>query len=244
MEWRDQGVLLSVRRHGETSAIIDVFTSEHGRHAGVVRGGTSRKLAPILQPGAQLSVEWRARLEEHLGTFRVEPIISRAASVMTDRAGLAAFNAVCGLLVFSLPEREPHPRLYSMTQVLLDAVCAQEDWRALYVQWELALLEDMGFGLDLASCAATGSTEDLAYVSPASGRAVSAKGAGEWVDRLLPLPPVLLGETAITRDLLDGLKTTGYFLENWLAPALGDRQLPEARERLISIMARNGRGDT
>lgn len=240
MEWRDQGILLSLRKHGETSVIIDTFTATHGRHAGVVRGGVSRKLAPILQPGAQLDLAWRARLEEHLGAFTVEPVKSRAAAVMGDRAALAGLNAMTALLSFALPEREVHVRLYEKSVQMFDLLGQSPAWPVAYLQWELALLEELGFGLDLTACAVTGQTDDLAYVSPKSGRAVSAEGAGEWIDRLLPLPPELLG--MVTDDLagvVEGLTTTGHFLTYGLAHALGDKPLPEARARLVDRLSRS-----
>jgi DNA repair protein RecO (recombination protein O) len=241
MEWRDQGALLSVRRHGESAAIIEVFTSEHGRHAGVVRGGTSRKIAPVLQPGAQLDVTWRARLDEHLGAFAVEPVRSRAAAVMSDRLALAGLNSACSLLAFCLPERESHPVLYRRTVTLLDMLGQSEAWPLAYLRWELSLLEDMGFGLDLDRCAVTGSTADLIYVSPKTGRAVSAAGAGEWADKLLPLPQSLLGQGPVDLGgIREGLSTTGYFLTKWLAPQLGEKPLPAARQRFIDAMARKG----
>jgi len=241
MEWRDQGALLSARPHGENAAIIEVFTAEHGRHAGVVRGGTSRKIAPVLQPGAQLDVTWRARLEEHLGAFTVEPVRSRAASVMGDRLSLAGLNAVTALLSFALPEREPHPALYARSLTLLDLLGHTDAWPLAYLRWELALLEEMGFGLDLSACAVTGSRDDLAYVSPRTGRAVSAEAAGEWADRLLPLPTCLLGQGPVTAEEIgEGLVTTGHFLRIWLAPALGDRPLPQVRARLVDALARQG----
>lgn len=240
MEWRDQGALLAVRRHGESSAIIEVFTIEHGRHAGVVRGGASRKMAPILQPGAQLEVTWRARLDSHLGAFTVEPKRSRTAAVMSDRLSLSGLNAICALLSFTLPEREAHPRLYQESITLLDLLGQTDAWPLAYLRWEVALLEDMGFGLDLGRCAVTGSRDDLVYVSPKTGRAVSRGGAGEWADRLLPLPGCLLGQSPATdQDIVDGLRTTGYFLEHWLAPQLGDRRLPAARQRLIDLLNRD-----
>ncbi len=234
MEWRAQGTLLGVRKHGENAVIIDVFTAEHGRHAGVVRGGTSRRLAPAMQPGARLDLAWRARLAEHLGSFNVELSRSRSAVLFSDRTALAALNAMTALLLFALPEREPHPRLHARTEAMLDLLGRADAWPVAYLQWELALLEAMGFGLDLTACAVTGSPEDLVYVSPRSGRAVSADGAGDWADRLLPLPPELLG--VVTPDLAgigNGLKTTGYFLEHGLAHSQGDRPLPGARARLV-----------
>lgn len=239
MEWRDQGILLSTRRHGETSAIIEMFTPEQGRHLGVVRGGTSRKIAPILQPGAQLDVAWRARLEDHIGSFTVEPVRSRAAAAMGDRLTLAGLNAVTALLSFCLPEREPHPPLYARTEALLDLLGQGELWPLAYLKWELALLEEMGYGLDLTVCAVTGATEGLLYVSPKSGRAVSKDGAGEWADRLLPLPDVLrgLGE-APDAEIALGFKTTGHFLNAHLARDLGDKPLPEARARYVDAFSR------
>ncbi len=238
MDWRDEGVLLAVRRHGETSSIIEVFTLGHGRHAGIVHGGASRRLAPLLQPGAQLDVTWRARLDEHLGSYAVEPLRSRAA-LMSDRLALAGLNSICALLTFLLPEREAHGALYGATIGLLDRIGAGEGWAVDYLRWELGLLEEMGYGLDLSSCALTGSRDDLAYVSPKSGRAVAREAAGEWEDRLLPLPACLLGQgPAAAGDIADGLRLTGYFLEHRIAPDLGSRPLPEARRRLVTLLSR------
>ena len=214
MDWRDTGILLSSRRHGENAAIIDVFTPDRGRHSGVVRGGTSRKIAPILQPGAQLDLVWRARLEEHIGSFTVELQRSRAAIAMGDRLSLAGLNAVLALLTFALPEREAHADLYVRTQNLLDLLDNPNLWPLAYLQWELALLDDLGYGLDLRSCAVTGSTENLIYISPKSGRAVSAEGAGDWANRLLPFPAALKGTGDSDADILDALSTTGHFLDH------------------------------
>jgi DNA repair protein RecO (recombination protein O) len=240
VEWRGTGILLSVRRHGESSAIIEVFTEDKGRHAGVVRGGTSRKIAPILQPGAQLDVAWRARLEDHIGTFAVEPVRSRAAIVMGNRLALAGLNAVTALLGFCLPEREAHAALYRRTEQLLDLLGQDDLWPLAYLQWEVALLTEMGFGLDLSSCAVTGSTENLIYVSPRTGRAVSAEAAGVWADRLLPLPEVLRGGgDALDAEIVQAFETTGYFLSFHLAPDLGSRPLPDARDRFVATFIRS-----
>lgn len=239
LEWRDHGILLSVRRHGESSAIIDVFTEEHGRHAGMVRGGASRKMAPILQPGAQLDVTWRARLEDHLGSYHAEPLRSRAAAALSGRLALAGLNTVTALLSFCLPEREPHPDLYTRSERLLDLLGNEALWPLAYLRWEMALLEEMGFGLDLSACAVTGSRFGLAYVSPKTGRAVSREGAGGWADRLLPLPPVMLGQgDAEDAEIVLALRTTGYFLEAHLAPSLGNHPPPEARGRLLDLLSR------
>ncbi len=246
MEWRDQGILLSVRRHGESASIIEVLTPGRGRHAGVVRGGASRKLAPILQPGAQLDLAWRARLEDHIGTFTVEPVRSRAMHVMNDRLALAGLNAVTSLLLFSLPEREAHAPLYARTETLMDLMGEHDVWPLAYLRWELALLEEMGFGLDLSTCAVLGRrANDLSYVSPRTGRAVSRAGAGEWADRLLPLPPCLLGHgTAPDSEIAEGFALTGHFLHSRLAPELGHKPLPEARARFVErFAARANSGD-
>lgn len=237
MDWRDQGILLSMRPHGETSAIIEVLTAGHGRHMGVVRGGASRKLAATLQPGTGLTLEWRARLDDHLGSFTVESVRSRA-HLLADRLALAGLLSVCALLHEALPEREPHPLLWERTLGLMDAL-GQEGWTAGYVRWELCLLEEIGFGLDLTACAVTGATEGLAYVSPKSGRAVTAVGAGDWADRLLPLPEGLGGAGPLLPDaVVTGLRLTGFFLDRELRPVLHDRPLPEARSRLVDLLAR------
>ena len=239
MDWRDEGILLAVKRHGESAVIADVFTPTHGRHAGVVRGGASRRMAPILQPGAQMDITWNARLQEHLGNFALEPLRSRSAIIMSDRQALAGLNAVTSLLCFALPEREPHPRLYARTEQLLDLLDQSDLWPLAYLHWEMALLEDLGFGLDLTACAVTGATDGLRYISPRTGRAVTAKGAGEYADRLLPLPPCLLKQgDAPDTEIAEGYRVTGHFLNNHLAPDLGQKPLPEARQRFVDLFAR------
>ena len=238
MEWCEEGVVLARRRHGENALIIEVFTRGHGRHAGIVRGGGSRRLAPILEPGNQVQATWRARLAEHLGSFEVEPVMARAALLMGERRTLAGLNAVTALLSYALPEREPHPALYDGTLTVLEMMCEGPFWPLAYVRWELALLEELGFGLDLSRCAVTGATEGLVFVSPKSGRAVSDAGAGEWKPNLLPLSPSLLGQGSGTAaEISDGLRTTCHFLKSRLVPALGNRRLPEARDRLAGILA-------
>lgn len=239
MEWRDTGILLSTRSHGETSAIIEVFTSLHGRHAGVVRGGTSRKIAPSLQPGAQLDLLWRARLEDHIGSYQVEPLRSRAVAAMGDRLSLAGLNAVTALLCFSLPEREAHAALYRETERLLDLLGQPEIWPLAYLRWELRLLDELGYALRLDSCAVTGTRDDLIYVSPKSGHAVSKDAAGEWANRLLPLPAVLRGEgEAPDTEVAQAFITTGYFLRAHLAHDLGNKPLPDARARFVEAFSR------
>ncbi|MGR3649105.1 MAG: DNA repair protein RecO [Shimia sp.] len=235
MDWRDQGFVLSTRKHGETSVILEVFTPEHGRHAGIVRGGVSRKMTPILQPGGQLDLSWRARLEDHIGSFTVEPVRSRA-TVLGDRLALTGLNAVTALLAFCLPEREPHPDFYHRSEQLLDLLGQNDLWPLAYLRWEMALLEEVGFGFDLSACAVKGTNQHLNYISPKSGRAVSAEGAGEWADRLLPLPQVMLGKgDSPDAEIAQAFQTTGYFLSEKLAPELGRRPLPNARGRFVDL---------
>lgn len=232
MDWSAEGILLSARPHGESAAIIEVLTAEYGRHLGVVRGGGGRKMAPVLQPGAQLALSWRARLDQHIGAFTAEPLQARAAKVLADAERLAGLTSLCALAGFALPEREPQPRLYPLTVALADLIVSG-DWFGPYLRWERALLEETGFGLDLSACALTGTAEDLAYVSPRTGRAASRAAAGAWADRLLPLPQALLAEVPADRAAMaEGLRTTGHFLAQVLAPALGSRPLPAARDRL------------
>ena len=236
MHWRDEGILLAARAHGESSAIIEVFSALHGKHAGVVRGGGSRKMAATLQPGGQLDLTWRARLEDQLGSFTVELTQARAGLVLGDRLALAALSSVCALCRFALPERQPYPGLYSETLGLLDAL-ARPGWLRIYAIWELQLLEETGFGLDLQQCAVTGAREGLAYVSPRTGRAVTQEGAGAYASRLLPLPAAVIdpGAEMDTSAMRDALRLSGHFLHQWLAEANG-RALPEARNRLITAL--------
>ncbi len=238
MDWRDEGIILAVRRHGETAAIVDALTAEHGRHAGVVRGGASRKMAAMLEPGSGVALNWRARLDDHIGVYAVEPVKSRAG-LLADRDALAALNAVVALLSRVLAEREPHPALYHRTVALLDMAEENAHWPLAYVRWELTLLEELGFGLDLASCAVTGATEGLEYISPRTGRAVTAAGAGDYKDRLLPFAPALVGRGDGNREaVLEALNVTGHFLNDRVAHELRDGTLPEARGRLLDRLAR------
>lgn len=239
MDWRDEGFVVSVRPHGESSAVLTVLTRDHGRHAGLVRGATSRRLRGVLQPGNRIAVEWRARLEEHLGNYNVEPLDGSAALLMLDAGKLAALSSACALIEASLPEREPHPGLCQSFGDLITGLSG-ETWPEAYVRWELAMLAEVGFGLDLASCAATGVVDDLLYVSPKSGRAVSRDAGSPYKDRLLPLPAFLRGEdihVADTADILDGLRTTGHFLASFIEEFTG-KPLPDPRRRLIERIAR------
>lgn len=240
MEWRDEGLLLSVRRHGESGAVIEVLTAAHGRHSGLVHGGGGMKLGTVLQPGSQLQLEWRAQREDHLGTYRVEPIRSRAAAIMADRGRLAALNAMAAMLLTTVAEREADGALYAAAIALADALAdADPAWPAVYARWELQLLASLGFGLDLGRCAASGLRSDLAYVSPRTGRAVSRQAGAAWADKLLPLPGFLIERGPVTIGAVrEALRLTGYFLETWMLPAFAQDALPQARTRLVEVLDR------
>jgi DNA repair protein RecO (recombination protein O) len=238
MLWTDEGVLLAVRRHGESGAIVSVFTARHGRHAGLVRGGFGRRARPLYQQGNILHVTWRARLADQLGALSCELKAPLAARLMADPARLAGLAAACSLLETTLPERDPHPELYATLCAFLEHLVEGRAWLEAYVRFELALLADLGFGLDLGRCAVTGTSEDLVYVSPKSGRAVSRNGAGRYADRLLALPAFLLGRApADAAQLSAGFRLTGTFLRRHLFDA-SDRPMPEARDRLLARLAR------
>ena len=237
MDWTDDGIVLSARKHGESAAIASLLTRGHGRHTGLVRGGNSRRQRGVLQTGNMVRAAWRARLEEHLGTYSVELVEGHAARVMDDPGRLAAMAAACALVDMVLPEREAHPNLFESLGALLGTLI-EEAWAEAYVIWELTLLAELGFGLDLTECAATGATDELIYVSPKSGRAVSADAGEPYRDKLLPLPAFLLSPaTAEPGTLSDGLRLTGYFLDRHvLTPH--DKSLPDARQRLAERFGR------
>lgn len=228
MEWRDEGVVIGVRAHGETSCIAEILTAEHGRAMGMVKGGRSRLLRPVLQPGNLVMVTWRARLEEHLGTFQVEGLNLRAGFILAHPLQLAGMNTLTALAQL-LPEREPHERLYQAMHVVLSAMEDDALWPALLVRWEMGLLDELGFGLDLSRCAATGQTDDLAYISPRTGRAVSKEAGKPYHEKLFTLPAFLRGGEGVSQeDVLDGFRLTGFFLQRHV---FEPRQVPMPTSR-------------
>src|SRR5215831_9396781 len=242
MEWSDEAIVLSLRPHGESSGILDALTRSHGRHSGLVRGGISSKGRAVLQPGNRVKATWRARLSENLGVFTVEPIKARAGDMFAERAALVGLNALAAVAAAVLPEREPHEAAFESADVLLDAMATHSfaDWAPLFVRWEAGLLNELGFGLDLARCASTGSPEDLIYVSPRTGRAVSRAAGEPYRDRLLALPSFLLGRQAgeaSLGDILAGLELTAHFLSQ-LVLAPHDKKMPDARLRLTQLASR------
>ena len=231
---------LTARRHGESALIVELLTAEHGRHAGLVRGGQGRKLRTVYEIGNRVAAQWRARLEEHLGALTGELLQAHAARFIADPARLACLAAATAMAE-SLPEREPHPQAFAGLGALLESLDADRGWAVGYVEWELLLLTELGFGLDLSRCAATGETADLAYVSPKSGHAVSARAGEPYRDKLLRLPHFLLvraeQNTPSPEDVLDGLKLTEYFLDRRVFEPHG-RTMPPARARFVDLLRR------
>jgi DNA repair protein RecO (recombination protein O) len=212
MEWRDEGIILGTRKHGETSAILEVMTRVHGRHLGLVRGGRSRKQQPVLQPGNRVDLLWRARLDEHLGTFQAEAIEMNAARLMDSAVAIYGLQTMAAHLRL-LPERDAHGGLYETLAVMLAHLDDADAAGELVARFELLVLDELGFGLDLSQCAATGAREDLAYVSPKSGRAVSRGAAAPWQDQLFRLPAFLSEDvTPSLEDLANGFQLTGFFI--------------------------------
>lgn len=214
MQWQDEAIIIGVKRHGETSVIAEVMTRDRGRHLGIVRSGRSRTMQPVLQPGNRVEVVWRARLDEHLGEFKLEPVKLRAARLMETATSLYGVQAM-GALLRLLPERDPHPHLYEALDVILETMDDPADAGELFVRFELAILNDLGYGLDLAECAATGVRDDLLYVSPKSGRAVCRTAGAPYADRLLALPSFLKEGTRTAADVAGmaaAFRLTGYFL--------------------------------
>lgn len=237
MEWRDEGIVLGTRRHGETSAILEVMTRAHGRHLGMVRGGRSRRLQPVLQPGNRVELVWRARLDEHLGTFSAEPVALAAARLIDSACAVYALQTLAGHLRL-LPERDPHPGLFEALSVMIDHLADPAAAAELVVRFELLVLEELGFGLDLSRCAATGTSDDLAYVSPKSGRAVSRAAGDPWRERMLPLP-AFLGRGVRLRagaaDIDAAFRMTGYFFARHVYEPRGMAE-PESRAGFLAAI--------
>lgn len=239
MEWTDDGVVLSVRPFGESGAIADLLTRQYGRHSGLVRGAKSKTMRSLLQPGNAARAQWRGRLDEHLGTFTLEAEKAHAGFAMSDRRKLAALNAVCATALACLPERVPYPAVFEGFVALLDLIGDQEIWPALHIRWEVGLLSELGYGLDLTKCAATGEVDDLIYVSPRTGRAVSRAAGAPYANRMLLLPRFLLGAQAGTADpdeIGAGYALTGHFLERHLLQPF-HKQLPDARARYMELVS-------
>ena len=239
MEWRHDGIIVSTRRHGENGVIIDLLTREQGRWSGLVRGGRSRRMRPVLQVGNLVAATWRARLEEHLGSIVAEPLQMTAARVIDDPFKLAGLTTLAALAVL-IPEREPHRSLFDALTLVLDNLDDDAVWPALAVRWEMGLLNELGFGLDLSQCAATGRNDDLIYVSPKSGRAVSASAGEPYRGKLLRLPAFLAGTAGtVTGDaeIVDAFALTGYFLNKHVFEPRNLKP-PEQRQWVVDHLTR------
>ena len=239
MHWQDEGIIVGVRRHGETSAIVELLTREHGRHVGLVRGGRSKRMQPLLQMGNEVLAEWRARIEDHLGDYRLEAKTMRAAHIMDQSSALFALGHMCGLIRL-LPEREPHYGLFDVMQIVLEKLPDVRLSAPLVIRFEQHILTELGFGLDLSECALTGAREDLAFVSPKTGRAVTRTAAAPWLDKLLPVPAFLLqNDTPFMmpdqQAIRDGFALTGHFLERHVYGPRGQQE-PETRRSFIAAI--------
>ena len=243
MEWTDDAIVLGARRHGESSVILEALTRGHGRHLGLVRGGRSRAQQPIIQAGNAVRLVWRARIDEHLGNFAVEGLTLHAARFLSSRLALFAVTHLSAL-VRLLPERDPHPGLFDALSRILADLDEPRLAPALAARFELEMLAELGFGLDLSACAATGSAEDLVYVSPKSGRAVSRAAGGPWRERLLALPGFLAGAPGAPSGaaIVDAFRLTGFFLER---DVFGPRgiAMPEGRQALVDAATSQARSE-
>jgi len=242
MDWRDEGIIIGLLRHGESAVVLEAFTRAHGRHRGYVHGGMSKSKRGMLQPGNLVALAWRGRLPESLGNFTVEQKKAHAAGIMAGAGPLAALRALCVMLSRALPEHDPHPGLFDRFEQVMAALAAHADddpaWGAALVRFEALFLADIGFGLDLSQCAVTGVREGLAFVSPRTGRAVTRAGAGGYEDKLLPLPAFLSepeGRAADWPRVAEGLRLTGHFLERFFAET-DHRPLPDERHRLLALI--------
>lgn len=234
MEWHDEGLVLGCRKHGETSVILEVMTRRHGRTLGLVRGGRSRIQQPTLQPGNRIALVWRARLEDHLGMITVEPVSMRAASLMETPSGVLGIQLIAAHLRL-LPEREAMPGVFDAVDAMVAHLPEALDAAELMVRFEIALLKELGFGLDLSTCAMTGVREGLAYVSPKTGRAVTQEAGQPWAAKLLALPAFLRAGANMRPDaemLASAFALTGHFLTRNVYEPRGV-ETPHARESFV-----------
>ena len=240
MEWRDEGIVLGTRKHGETSAILEVMTRAHGRHLGLVRGGRARRMQPLLQPGNRLDLTWRARLDEHLGMFQVEPLELHAARLFDSACAVYGLQTLAAHLRL-LAERDPHASLYDTLNILIANLEDPDVAGELVVRFELLVLDELGFGLDLSQCAATGQREELVFVSPRTGRAVSRAAGQPWADRMLALPAFLHHGARTQADRMgidEAYRLTGFFLARHVYEPRGI-DAPEARAGFLTALRRH-----
>ena len=242
MEFHEEAFVLSARAHGDTGVVADLLTETHGRHAAFVAGGASRRMKPFLQPGARVIADYRARTSDHLGSARLEPMGEGPSALFDDPLALTGLAAATAVAQGALPEREPHPGAFLAFEALMAAFEIPSVWPAIFVRFEAGLLEDLGFGLDLSRCAVTGTMDDLVWVSPRTGRAVSREAGAPYADKLLTLPPFMLGAQAglSEGDVRAGLDLTGHFLEQFVFHPQ-NRPIPAARVWMVDKLAEQGR---
>ena len=236
--WEDQGVVLDAHKFGDYDVILSIFCAERGVCRGVLKGGLRPKSRALIEPGTIVAAHWNGRLDQHLGKWSIEALDMVPSKLMHSRVGLAALNSMCALLRVSLAEADPHPRLYAYLQHVLHALCQNPsggEWAAEYVRFELLLLEEAGFGLDLEQCAVTGKSDDLHYISPKSGRAVSAIPGKPYHAKLLPFPEVFRNAAVASTEAVEGLRVTGHFLHHWLLASI-HKTLPSARLQLAEML--------
>ena len=241
-EFHEEAFVLSARSHGDTGVVVDLLTETNGRHAAYVAGGASRKMKPFLQAGARVIADYRARTSDHLGSARLEAVGEGPSALFDDPLALTGLAAAAAVAQGALPEREPHPGAFLAFEALMGAFIIPEVWPAIFVRFEAGLLEDLGFGLDLSRCAATGTMDDLIYVSPRTGRAVSREAGAPYADKMLALPPFMLGAQAGLGegDVGAGLELTGHFLEQFVFHPQ-NRPIPPARVWMVDKLREQGR---
>ena len=242
MDFHEEGFVLSARAHGDTGVVVDLLTEAQGRRGAYVAGGASRKMKPFLQVGSRVIVDYRARSSDHLGSARLEAVGEGPSALFDDALALTGLAAAAAVAQGALPEREPHPGAFLAFEAMMSAFAIPDVWPAIFVRFEAGLLDDLGFGLDLSRCAATGSMDDLVYVSPRTGRAVSRDAGAPYADKMLKLPPFMLGAQAglSEGDVGAGLDLTGHFLEQFVFHPQ-NRPLPEARVWMVDRLREAGR---
>jgi DNA repair protein RecO (recombination protein O) len=237
MSWESNGLILNFSKYNEKSYILEIFTEEHGKHKGIIRGLHSKNKRSIIEPGNEVFATWSGRLETHLGNYNVEPIKLWSSHVLQFKDKLSAISSICSLISLTMAERQPNPIIYFSSKKLIEIVASKrEDWIREYVFWEMQLLSEIGYGLDLERCAVTSKSSDLVYVSPSSGRAVTNEGAGDFRNKLLPLPKFMTDFKANydNDDIYNALNLTEFFFKKrFFLP--NNLNFPQSRNRLKEL---------
>ena len=239
MRWESEGIVLGFSLHNEKSYILEVLTKEHGRHKGLIRGIHSKNLRSIIEPGNEVKVLWSGRLETHLGNFTIEPIKAWSSLMLSQKYKLTALSSLCSLVSLTMAEKQPNDLIYYNSKEMIKKISSDDDWIKDYINWELELLSEIGYGIDLSKCAVTSKRDELVYVSPTSGRAVTLEGAGSYKDRLIKLPKFIVSKDAEcdSNDIVDGLELTEYFFrKRFFEP--NNLNFPQSRNRLKEIFSK------